>query len=481
MKSFPSSFGRAPLCFAAFSVATLMTAAGCPGEPEPDGGIDPAPESSGVIVEGDEEKAFTFDAAESDFIVTVGLVPGLLCNQLHEHAVEAGNIGLEFSLDPNDAANSTMVATVAAAGLVPDEPEIREQYLEGLSQEPVPEGDRNSIRGSVLSSVGAEEHPTLLFSATNFSDLSPGATGTVDVTATVNGGTQTITMDYTLTQDGENYLFDASGTLPGGPHDIPSGFASECVDPDLGLFLKLLLVPGENDAEIDAGVIVYEQETFPFDGACDENSISFNEARDVVVAKCAGCHANPPVNGATVPLAEYNDFRVDSFRHPSEPLYLTAEHFMARPIDNSEGLPMPPQSASQLTDEERQLANDWIAQGAPDCLDLADPVTFTTQTEATCGDVSYDDDIKPIVDNYCIGCHSNAQTEIPALESYEQGTELGVHAYYEPLVLWEASLYRILDHSMPTYSTPEFPVLSPTETQLFQTWVETGYPQVRCE
>ena len=457
--------------------ALAMLVSGCPGTTGDDGGVVPPPESSGVVVKEGEALSYTFDAEQSDFVITVKTVNGLVCSSFHDHAVEATSLGLVFNLDATDPAGSTMDATVAAAGLLPDSPELRDTYLDG--EGPLAPGDINSIKGSVLANVNAENFPTLKFSATNFSDLSAGATGTVDVTVDINGGTQTISMAYTLTEDGDNLLFDGTGTLPGAPHGIPSGFASECVDPDMGLFLKLLLVPGENNGEIDAGVVVYTPEIFPYEGDCTDK-ISFNAARDVVVAKCAGCHSNPPVNGATIPLVTYDDFRTDSFRHQGEPVFQTAGHFIERPLDGTEGLPMPPPAGSLLTETQKNLALDWIAQGAPDCPEIAEPVVFTPRTEAACGDVSYDDEIKPLVDSYCVACHFSGQTEIPVLESFDDGLVLGIHAYYSPLVLWESSLYRILDHSMPTYSSPEFPVLSEDETVMFQTWVEDGYPKVHC-
>jgi|GEM_PF-1868572 len=445
---------------------------GCDPGPDPDGGPLPSSGGDGEIIRDGETTAYTFNPDDARFLITVHNKSNQIgCGLFHNHVVRAESLSLDFSLDTADAAGSTMSATVAAVGLQPDDPDLRQEIL---GDGPLSESDIEAIKESVYDQINAVEHATLTFEASNFSTLEAG-TGTVDVAVTVGGASQTITMDYDLSVDGDNYTFSGTGTLPGGPHDIPSGFASDCVESDMGLILDLTLVPGtsDNPDTLDAGTIeAFEETFFPYEGECNDSTVSFNEVRDVLVRKCAGCHASDVRLGATTSLVDYEDFRVDTSRNPGVPTYETIAAYIDPEGDH---IAMPPSDAAALTNDEKQLALLWIQQGGPDCLDNADPVVFAPVAPVACGPVAYED-VSPIIANNCVFCHDSDQDALARLETYADGLEDNVHEYYGLVNVWEVSLHRMEDETMPPYGG-----MMADDIALFRSWIEGGYPEVHCD
>ena len=91
---------------------------------------------------------------------------------------------------------------------------------------------------------------------------------------------------------------------------------------------------------------------------CDVNA--------VVVAKCQLCHANPPINGAPMPLVTWEDFQattppdtVGPSFPAGQPVYKTAESRI-----HGKTLPMP-QPPTTLTQAEQTTLDTWLNAGAP--------------------------------------------------------------------------------------------------------------------
>ncbi|MCP4503822.1 MAG: hypothetical protein GY822_28180 [Deltaproteobacteria bacterium] len=464
----------------ALSTTLLFLGVGCDGCMRTSGDDAGVPSSGGdgEVIRDGESVAYTFSAEQSRFLITVFNKPAQVgCGLFHSHVVNAESMLLDFSLNEDDVGSSTLNATIAAAGLDPDDPDLRDEIL---GDEPLSQNDRDTIKTSLIDQVKGAEHPRLTFDASNFTSLTDGASGTLDVAVAIGGGNQTIQMDYDFSVDADGKIeIHGTGTLPGAPHDIPSGFASDCVEADMNLLLDLVLEPGTRDQPgvlPDAGIEVYEPTLFPFEDGCDADKISFNEVRDVLVRKCASCHMDPIRLGATIPLVEYDDFRTDSLRNQGRPMYETIADFIDPQGDHSV---MPPvNDAAPITDAEKQLALDWIAEGAADCLDAATPTVFVPIASVACGPVAYQD-ISSIVASNCVFCHDSNQTALPLLETFGDGLVQNLHPFYGPITVWEAALYRMEDVTMPPYANAA-PV-AVNDIALFRTWVEDGYPEVHCD
>ena len=83
------------------------------------------------------------------------------------------------------------------------------------------------------------------------------------------------------------------------------------------------------------------------------------EVQQVLVARCQGCHSNPPVAGAPMPLMNLADLRAPA---KSNPLVTVAQMVSVR--INSTTVPMPPKSVVPATAAEIKIVTDWVAGGA---------------------------------------------------------------------------------------------------------------------
>ena len=470
------------------AVSVLLSLSACGGCGN-GGGLDAGPstvDGAGVLVRDGAEQAYTIDTEDSHFIIVVINKDSQFgCGLFHSHAVEAESYGLNFRLDADAPENSELSLEVAASGLNPDSPENRARYPE-TSVSDLNENERGQIKSSMLEQLDAANNPTLTFTASNFTALE--GEGTIDLDVDLAGAQSTLTMTYEGVFEGDKLIITGIGTLDGTQHGIPNGFASDCVESDMTLDLRMVLVPGTLDGGLDAGVIEeYVPTVFPYEGDCVEGTtVSFNEVRDVLGAACAGCHGAEPSLGATVPLVTWDDYRVDSARNPGRPLYETAYEFITDP---GSAAPMPPEGVvNPLTDEQKALFVRWYEQGAPDCLDLAPAKTFDPVPSPPnhCAPVSFNDDIAPLMANNCTYCHSADQDALPIIDTdYSRGLDDATHPYYAsedgPLNIWEVSMYRVMDGSMPPFAGGAlYDDQGADVTQLFIDWVASGYPENHC-
>src|SRR4051812_48316464 len=81
--------------------------------------------------------------------------------------------------------------------------------------------------------------------------------------------------------------------------------------------------------------------------------------QQVLQARCQGCHSNPPVAGAPMPLMNLADLRAPA---KSNPLMTVAQMVSVR--ISSATVPMPPKSAVPASAAEIKIVTDWIAAGA---------------------------------------------------------------------------------------------------------------------
>ena len=502
----------------ALGLAAGLNASACdtPGDPLPAGEIC----GSGSI----DGTAYAVDSAE--IVLAVFREDAFGCGALHSHAVQATQAVFAYDLD--GAAAGEIAITVAAANLVPDDPDLRKKYLPDGENQPLSDGDRESILGSVREEVIADEHPALTFVLKDLSTLD--GEGTATLVATIAGSDGESDVTYTATKDGDNVKVVGSADIDGAPHGIPRNALGFCVKPVMTLNFEVTLTPGEVvcDDSVEE-VPTFVPKSFP-DEECGE--VGYNVVyNNVIGPRCAGCHGgtlpnNPELlrGGATVPLYEWDHFRVDSLRNPGEALFTTAHEF----VGLQEGLVMPPSQNGEATamltmpepvtiagttyNTERELFDAWVEKGLgrdAQCDDDVEKKTFgldngqRIEEGAACGGLGYETPQADFGDataadfftNTCLYCHANNDPSqapsAPAVGTltdtenfvYEIDFNAGAlpvtHPFYvdsdgDPLSFWEASIHRTEDGSM--YPASEFGIYDGDPSfEAFKAWVVAGY------
>jgi hypothetical protein len=481
----------------------------CQAPPVPGGEICGAGTIDGV--------SHVLDPARSRFVIVVSRLSGDgPCGVFHSHVINAKAVLGEFSVVATDPAASTMKVSVSAAGLDPDDPDLRLELLPEGANFPLSQSDRQSIRGSVAEEVKADEFPTLVFTASGITSTT-GA-GTATMTADIAGATSEIETTYTVTKDGGAQIITGTATLIGTPHGMPRAALGFCIEPAMQIHFELAMVPGAVQC---AGLVegpAFQPTLFP-DDACAEE-VSYNEVRDVAVRRCAGCHASTLRLGATVPLVDLDHWRTDSIRNQGVPLYLTAQEFIH--LDPADGLSMPPQPpdgeilTTDLTAGEIAIFDAWVADGARNVKCAADPGPTSLgpriAPETTCSDEfnigdEADGSAKNFIEFNCAYCHLDRtgtyvgipqlsdvdDTGVPlidpesggeyALIDFDIGASSLFHPFYvddqgERVSFWQGSLARIADLSMPPAVgiEGEPPFEGDPAFAAFVAWVNNGSP-----
>ena len=439
----------------------------------------------------------------SELVLTIARADAFGCGALHSHVVLAKQATFAWQLGADGAGDVEII--VAAVGLDPDDAALREKYLPEGENQALSDDDRNSIRGSVLEEVKAEEHPALTFTLKDLSTIN--GEGTARLVSVIAGEESTVDVRYTASKDGDVVNLRGSAVIDGAPHGIPRNALGFCVDPDMGLEFTIAMSPGVVACDGEVGEVpTFVPTPFP-DADCGE--VGFNVVYNTVIGpRCAGCHgATLPGNdqllrgGATVPLYTWDHFRIDSVRNPGAPLYLKGHDYVNLDTTNPDVLAMPPSATGESTGlqpllppitiagstytTELELFNAWITRGqGRDAQCEGDVVKKTfglndglrVEPGAGCDGLAYDtpqaeNDNQSAADFFvgCLSCHTKndpsrafsaptvaTMTDVEnfvAVIDFADG-ELPVgHPFYVdsagvPLSFWEASIYRTEDGSM---------------------------------
>lgn len=520
MPRFPSPRpGAVTLGF--LTTLSLGGSLGC--EPPPDENLTGGEICGAGAIDGTD---YAVDSAE--LVVAVFKEDAFGCGALHSHAVQATQATFAYDLDASAAGEIEI--TVAAANLVPDDPDLRRKYLPDGENDPLSDGDRESIKGSVREEVKAEEHAALTFVLKELTTLE--GEGTATLVSTIAGSDSSSSVTYTATKSGDTISVVGEATIDGAPHGIPRNALGFCVKKDMTLHFEVTLSPGSVscDGTVEE-VPAFVPTEFP-DEACGE--IGYNVVyNNVVGPRCAGCHGgtlptNPELlrGGATVPLYDWEHFRVDSVRNQGKALYETAHEYVEL-IDSADGLVMPPSLNFEATPlltlpapidiagstytTERELFASWVAFGARNaqCDGDVEKKTFglnegqRVEEGAACGGLAYstpqpafgDASAADFFNNNCLYCHANNDPgqapSAPAVGSlvdeenfvYEIDFNAGAlpvtHPFYldsdgDPLSFWEASIHRTEDGSM--YPVSDFGIFDGDPSfEAFKAWVAAGY------
>jgi hypothetical protein len=128
---------------------------------------------------------------------------------------------------------------------------------------------------------------------------------------------------------------------------------------------------------------------------CDSDSVYFtNTILPLITSYCAtsDCHdaINPEQN---LNLTDYSHIRAHV-----QPGSLNGSAIWLEGIQNT-AEPMPPYGEPQLTVEQKNLIRQWILQGAKN---------NSCQADCNPGDSSYTNNLAPIIELYCAGCHGGS-------------------------------------------------------------------------
>ncbi|MEW5850326.1 MAG: YceI family protein [Myxococcota bacterium] len=482
-------------------VSALALAAACPNtcnNGTPDAGPIPQGGGSGVIKIDGEAKNYRVATDRTRLLILSRRASGAGCSIFHHHAVASLSTLFEFTLDKDAPGTSTLTARVPAVGLDPDKPEYR-QVFEATRQadaegETPSESDRDDIKVSVLEQVDADRHPILTFQAHDLSTLDGSGTSRVDVT--IRGISQTIDFPATASWSGDVLTITGNAPLSGSPHGMPVGSLKDCIDPNMQLDMVLVLEPGEAPPveEPDAGP-PYVQQLFPDDGSC--GTVNYASVRAILDKHCVGCHREPPARGASVPLMDLTrHLRADTRRNQGEPLF----HDVARRVQDGNSAAMPPPlDGDPLTQAEIDTIVLWANEGGHGCGYDGGMPARTPITPRTCGDeaVAWTNDVENIfklpisnpdqeaegrAPTACTDCHFGAGDDgaLPPLDTYAAGLELAQHPYYQPLTLWEASLLRMEDMTMPPgvdFEGHLYVDVTQDDIDRVREWIRQGMPE----
>jgi hypothetical protein len=488
---------------------------------------EPDPPPGGAICGAGQVAGTNYLVDSAELVIAVFKEDAFGCGALHSHVVEARQATFTFDLDAS--AGGEVEIVVPVVGLEPDDPDLRRKYLPAADSDPLSDGDRNAIRGSVVEEVIGDRFPALEFTLRELSTLQ--GSGTAKLVSKIAGLNSTTDVTYEATADGDNVVITGSAGLDGEPHGMPRNALGFCVKKDMEFSFTITLAPGTAvcDGEVEE-IPPFVPTLFP-DEECGE--VGYNVVRNEVVGpRCMGCHggifpgtADTLRGGATVPLIDWEDFRIDSLRNAGEPLYLTAHKYVE--LDPNDGLAMPPAAlppeatellalpapitiGGQTYNTERALWDAWVNVGQgrnAQCDDEVEPKTFgldnglRVEPGAGCGGLRYstpnpshqDRSAKDYFEGSCMYCHArDGLLQAPAAAPV--GTDIGdfvyvtdfaageapvTHPFYKDangdlVSFWEASVHRVIDASMAPGAVRE-QAEDNDAFDAFRAWVEAGY------
>lgn len=188
---------------------------------------------------------------------------------------------------------------------------------------------------------------------------------------------------------------------------------------------------------------------------CDPDTVYFqNTVLPLVVSSCAtaGCHDEKSHRDGII-LTDYSSIIRTGKIKPGDPG--DSEFFESLTDDDDDLMPPPPMDA--LSSEQIQKLEKWILQGAKnnECSEGCDT-----------SNVSFEQQIWPMMEQYCIGCHNAG---FPGggivIGGYDDMVALAENGSLMGSVQWEAGYA-----GMPT-SKP----MSECNIALLQKWIDEGY------
>lgn len=226
----------------------------------------------------------------------------------------------------------------------------------------------------------------------------------------------------------------------------------------LSLLLIMLIVACKTDPIIpDGGIVAPDLPIVQDPGdenLCDEGVISFqHQVLPIMISSCAysGCH---DAITAEDDIELYSYEKVLKEVTPGDPNNSELYESIIEPDPNDI---MPPPPASPLSNEQISIIRNWISQGAnnTDCGTTCDSTA-----------ASYANDIAPLLQDYCVGCHNSSRSDGNVnLESHAK-----VVTYVDNGTLMGSIIHDPLYAKMP----PSGSKLSDCRIAQVQKWIDEG-------
>lgn len=186
---------------------------------------------------------------------------------------------------------------------------------------------------------------------------------------------------------------------------------------------------------------------------CSPDSVYFtNTILPLITSRCAmsGCHNTPTETNDSIVLTNYAQIMLYV-----EPGDLNSSELWDDAIAETDpDKIMPPPDATALTANEMELIADWIEQGAQNnsCTECDSTFAFT-------------EDILPIIQNNCNGCHSGNDPEA--------GLLLVTYSDIQAAVTSNGLMDRVNDANNPM---PPINQLNDCVKNQIQSWIDAGMP-----
>lgn len=191
-------------------------------------------------------------------------------------------------------------------------------------------------------------------------------------------------------------------------------------------------------------------------GNCDPDKVYFQQqVLPILISNCAmsGCHDNASHQDGVI-LTSYQTVMATADVRPGRPENSDLYEVITD-TDPEDRMPRPPQAP--LQQDQIALIRKWIEQGAVDltCNSGCDTTQFT-----------YNTTIKPIIVNYCQGCHSGTAAQ----GGIDLSTYSGIKARVDDGRLWGAINHFSGYSPMPKNGNK----LADCEITQIRKWIESG-------
>lgn len=192
-------------------------------------------------------------------------------------------------------------------------------------------------------------------------------------------------------------------------------------------------------------------EVVNFEGICFETEIL-----PLMVSRCgnSGCH-NATDKADGIDLTSYEAILKEV--KPGDPEDSEIIEYMYETGEDA----MPPSPAEPLNEVQIKLVEDWISDGAKNTINCESTGPCTIDSP-----VSFKNDVLPIIDNYCFGCHNTQDpqggysysTHSETMKSVNDGTLMGSILFEDGYV------------AMPYNSN----MMSTCNIDIIRVWIEEG-------
>jgi hypothetical protein len=232
-------------------------------------------------------------------------------------------------------------------------------------------------------------------------------------------------------------------------------------------------------------------------GSTGAGSSAYCDLQQMLRARCVGCHSNPPVGGAPMPLVTYADLLAPARTNPSKTVAELAIERMQDPVK-----PMPPSPLPRATPAETSTVSNWIAAGTPVVCNSAPSVGTDAGSSGGSAGLGTDGGVRPppgtgdsgvtivpsdggvatafcdvqqLLRARCVSCHSNPPVGGAPMPLVTYANLMAPAPSNPSQTVAAMALARMQDGVKPMPPSP-LPRASATEVNILSNWMAVGSP-----